>query len=134
MSIFILHRIDAAQDSRMLELISTWGYEGYGWYWRMLELMAGQEDFSIKIDSELFYNNLSDALQADVNKIRGFVLDCLEQFVNDNGEGLFTTDYNSIWSEDLRQRMQKIKIISEARKSYGVMGAQKRWNKKKKKR
>ena len=129
------HNINISKDERIKELISVWGFKGYGWYWRILEMMASQKDCSITIESKSF-EELVEILQSTESEIKGFVSDCVDEFKDERtGEGLFaiSSDRDSIWSWDLRDRMHKVRSISDMRKFYGSSGAAKRWEKKRKK-
>lgn len=129
------HRIDFATDLRVLEMISTWGFQGYGWYWRILEMMAHQEGYFIAIESKSF-EELAEILKSTESEIKGFISDCVDEFKDERtGEGLLaiSSDRDCIWSWDLRDCMHKANGIKQMRVTFGKAGAKKRWKKKRKK-
>ena len=126
MSAYFSHDADAASDEKLSTLISVYDYQGYGWYWRIVEMMRKQSGFSLTITKH-FYKTLAETLRTDEVKIKKFIKDCIEEFVNGDGNGLFLSDGKKIWSESLNLRMEMMGDVSKMRSEFGILGAKIRW-------
>jgi len=87
------------------------GWEGYGLFWGLIELLRNQPDYRM----QKHYMSIAFALQTDQKKI--------ESIVNDFD--LFATDQEFFWSESLMKRMELKEEKSEKMRN----AANKRWNK-----
>ena len=46
---YFSHDSNANQDPKILAMRSVYGWEGYGWYWLLVEMLREQEDYRINI-------------------------------------------------------------------------------------
>ena len=87
------------------------GWEGYGLFWGLIELLRNQPDYKMK----KHFRSIGYSFQVDEKKI--------ESIVNDFD--LFATDQEFFWSESLLKRMELKEEKSEKMRN----AANKRWNK-----
>ena len=108
---YFSHDANAKDDPKILQLRMHLGWEGYGLFWGLIELLRNQPDYRM----QKHYMSIAFALQTDQKKI--------ESLVNDFD--LFATDQDSFWSESLLKRMELKEEKSEKMRN----AANKRWNK-----
>lgn len=104
----------------MAQLLSVYRYEGYGWYWRLIEMMRVQEGYKIAVEGEYFYHGLAETLRTDVQRALKFVTDCIEGFK------LFESDGEYFWSNSLIKRMKKMEANRKQCSKAGKASAGKR--------
>lgn len=108
---YFSHDANAKDDPKILQLRMHLGWEGYGLFWGLIELLRNQPDYRM----QKHYISIAFALQTDQKKI--------ESLVNDFD--LFATDQEFFWSESLLKRMELKEEKSEKMRN----AANKRWNK-----
>lgn len=108
---YFSHDANAKDDPKILQLRMHLGWEGYGLFWGLIELLRNQPDYRM----QKHYMSIAFALQTDQKKI--------ESLVNDFD--LFATDKEFFWSESLLKRMELKEEKSEKMRN----AANKRWNK-----
>ncbi len=120
---YFSHDSNAHDDEKILCLITDHGFEGYGIYWLLLELMF--ETPTTKLHHELI-RGLSHRYKIDISK--------LSQVINTSVSlGLFESDKKTFWSNSLRSR-KAIWIEKREKQSIGGKAAmQRRWASKKRK-
>lgn len=108
---YFSHDANAKDDPKILQLRMHLGWEGYGLFWGLIELLRNQPDYKM----QKHYMSIAFALQTDQKKI--------ESLVNDFD--LFARDEQYFWSESLLKRME----LKEERSEKMRNAANKRWNK-----
>ena len=108
---YFSHDANAKDDPKILQLRMHLGWEGYGLFWGLIELLRNQPDYRM----QKHYMSIAFALQTDQKKI--------ESLVNDFD--LFARDQEFFWSESLLKRMELKEEKSEKMRN----AANKRWNK-----
>ena len=96
---YFSHDANARRDLRINELIIIYGYEGYGWYWALVEMMREQADYKLKINGKYSIQIYADELKTTSEKASEFIQDCINEFK------LFVSDGEQFWSESLLRRM-----------------------------
>ena len=104
------HDSTARNDYRIIKLRATLGYEGYGLFWALLELLFTEEN-KLCIDD---YDSLAFGLQCD-SKI-------LKQVIEDFD--LFVIEDKCFYSKRLNKQIEQINTKSNKAKE----SASKRWN------
>lgn len=122
---YFSHDCNARNDNKILAMRSVYGAEGYGLYWMLIEILREQPDYRYPL-SKFAFKSLAMDLHCDTEVLEAFVLDCCEEFADDNST-LLKMDENYMWSDSLLRRMTLIDEVSVARRE----AAQKRWNKEK---
>lgn len=98
---------------------SVYGWEGYGWYWMLVEMMREQQDYKLNIEGKYVFNAFALQMQCTVEKVQQFINDCICEFK------LFESDGISFWSNSLIRRMAE----KEERSQKARQSANARWNK-----
>lgn len=116
---YFSHDANARQDPKILEMLSVYGAEGYGWYWILVEMLREQSDHKLKLTGKYTFNALAMQMHCNPNTSEQFVNDCIKEFA------LFDSDGEYFWSNSLLRRMAMKEEISEKRRK----AAEKRWSK-----
>lgn len=110
---YFSHDYHARDDEKIINLIKKEGYEGYGLYWALIEMLYEADGFLTEN-----YDNLAFALRTDCDRIASVV----------KNYGLFTIASKKIHSKSCLARLAIRKGISEKNRQNAVL----RWNKQKK--
>lgn len=110
---YFRHDYNARNDDKMLELRSTYGSEGYGVFWMIIETMAENENGGAKAG---LIGGLSLGYGVAKEWLIGFFKYCLHI-------GLFYEESGCYYSKRLLTHKEYRKILSE----NGSLGAEKRW-------
>lgn len=108
---YFSHDANAKDDPKILRLRMDLGWEGYGLFWALVELLRNESDHRMRTH----YKSIAFALQTHEISI--------EKIINDYD--LFCTDGQFFWSESLLKRME----LKEERSEKARESAKKRWNK-----
>ena len=113
---YFSHDANARRDLRINELLIIYGYEGYGWYWALVEMMREQADYKLGINGKYSIQIYADELKTTPEKINGFIQDCINEFK------LFVSDDEQFWSESLLRRMAKMEETHQKLSEAGRKG------------
>ena len=113
---YFSHDSNARHDPKILEMRAAYGAKGYGWYWMIIEILRDQEDYRIKVKSNV-YAGLALDLNADKEELKQFITDCINEFE------LLESDGNYVWSNSLKQRMEYL----DRKREKARIAANKRW-------
>ena len=108
---YFSHDSNAKDDPKILHLRMEMGWEGYGIFWAIIEMLRNESDFRMRTH----YKGIAFALQTQE--------DFIKKIINDYD--LFCTDEHFFWSESLLKRME----LKEERSEKARESAKKRWNK-----
>lgn len=87
------HDSNASHDPNIEYMRSVWGWEGYGWYWAIIETMRD-------LDGHRFpWKRLAVLTQRLGEKAEEFIGACIDEY------DLFDSDEEFFWSESLLRRM-----------------------------
>jgi hypothetical protein len=105
------HDSNARNDEKILELRDLLGWEGYGMYWAVIEMMRDSNDYTLSKSKVM----LKQCLNIDENKVNNFLDKCFEMklFIENNGR---------FYSESLMQRMSDIDEKRRKRAEAGRLG------------
>jgi hypothetical protein len=121
-SFYTSHDFNAKDDEKILEMRAKYGWEGYGLYWALIEMMGCASGNKLSLNK---INGIAIALSYDPNSLAKFVDSLSNSPIN-----LLKKNDKYFWSESLliriSMRKMKKKILSEA----GKKGALKRWKNK----
>ncbi|MGE5353992.1 MAG: DUF4373 domain-containing protein [Acidobacteriota bacterium] len=118
---FFTHDSNARRDPKIIALRGAYGSEGYAWFWMIVEILREQNGYKYDIGSKFGISSLASELQCDVNRLREFIQDCIDEF------NLFESDGRFFWSNSLTDRMDVWETTKEKRSKAGKKGANKRW-------
>lgn len=107
---YFSHDANAKDDPKILQLRMELGWEGYGLFWALIELLRNESDHRMRTH----YKSIAFALQTHENSIKKII----------NDFDLFAVDEQYFWSESLLKRME----LKEERSEKARESAKKRWN------
>lgn len=114
---YFSHDANARQDEKILMLRAEHGWEGYGIYWALIEMMFESSD-SVLNHSKI--KGIAVSYNIDITLLQSVINTCIT-------EELFNSDNEHFWSESLLRRKTKF-LDSKAQKSEaGSKGMAKRW-------
>lgn len=96
---YFSHDSNASRDPKCSALINDFGFEGYGIFWMIIEILSEQENYKLRKFNKL-YEGLARQIWIDADKLRSII----ESMLNDYE--LLLQDDNFIWSESLLKRMK----------------------------
>jgi len=108
---YFSHDSNARNDENIVSLRMDMGWEGYGLYWAVVEMLRDSETYEMALD----YKRIAFALQTMPEQI--------EKVISDYQ--LFEIENNFFWSNSLKRRMELREKVSSERKK----AAKKRWDK-----
>jgi hypothetical protein len=111
---YFSHDSNARQDEKIIKLRMKLGWEGYGLYWALIEMLRDANDYSLETD----YDSIAFELRTECERIRSIV----EDF------NLFELDDCFFYSESLNKRME----LKESKSEKARRSAKARWDKVKK--
>lgn len=116
---YFSHDSNARNDQKIMILRTEFGWEGYGIYFAMLEIMFDDEETAIKkkaLKAIAYANNI------DYQKLSSIITLCIS-------ENLFEENEDSIWSHGLKIRKEKYLEITRKRSEAGKKAMKNRWHK-----
>lgn len=112
---YFSHDYDPISDIKMMVMVSEWGGLGYGFYWRIVELLHKSEDNTFEF-TPLNTLAIAKQMKVDAKQITAFVDDCVNVFE------LFKRENDKVFCERVFRNIGKRKEISEVRKAAGSKG------------
>lgn len=112
---YFKHDFDASRDSKIIKLRQAYGWEGYGVFWALLEILASNEHHHLETD----YNALAWSLRADAEMLKHLVED-FELFA-------FTEDRGTFYSKRMITQLESLDELRKKRSEAGKKGNAKRW-------
>lgn len=120
---YFSHDYNARHDPKISALKADYGIEGYGRYWIIIEMLAEQDNYKLKLNG-WGIRAIATECQLSAEKMRKFILDCINEFE------LFKSDDQFFWSESLNRRMKIKDEKLEQKRRAGKKGAEARWGSK----
>jgi uncharacterized phage protein (TIGR02220 family) len=122
---YFSHDTNASRDEKILFMRVDYGWEGYGWYWAIVETMAEANNYKLKFKN----GNPNRVAIAGLSLCHNIPIEELEKFIDDciNKYGLFDTDEEYFWSKTLLKRLSIRDEKSNKLRDAGIKGAKKRW-------
>lgn len=115
---YFSHDSNARHDPKITALRSVYGLLGYGWYWVIVEMLRESKDYELNIKNKFLLSSLAVELNIDRDTLDKFLKDCIDDFE------LFVFDGESIRSESLCKRMEKLDEKKRRRSEAGRRGAE----------
>jgi hypothetical protein len=107
---YFSHDSNAKDDPKILQLRMEMGWEGYGLFWALIEMLRNESDHRMRTH----YKSIAFALHTQE--------DSIQRLINDFD--LFGINDQFFWSESLLKRME----MKEERSEKARESAKKRWN------
>ena len=114
---YFSHDSNARNDERILMLRAEHGWEGYGIFWALIEMMFENSETSLSHNK---IKGIAVSYNIDITLLQSVINTCLT-------EELFTSDGDSFWSESLRKRKGKYHEFKTKKSEAGKKGMAKRW-------
>ena len=113
---YFSHDANARNDPKICAMRAVYGYEGYGWYWAIIEMLREQAEFKLPYSKAWAWLNLSSSLATTKDTIKQFVDDCINEYE------LLTSDGDYFWSDSLNRRMERREEQREKLRQAGRKG------------
>jgi hypothetical protein len=115
---YFSHDSNARKDEKILCLLAEHGYEGYGIYWVLVEMMFENPETSI---SRKLIKGIAYDLRVDITLLQKVITTCYNV-------KLFDADKEKIWSNSLRRRKAEWEERKKRRSAAGKLGMASRWH------
>jgi phage anti-repressor protein len=115
---YFSHDANARHDPKIIKMISSYGMEGYGWYWVIIEMLREQDNYKLSINDQTDIDVMVSQTNGDPQKIKKYIDDCIKVFK------LFKKSKKYLWSSSLSNRMIKM----NEKREKGRKAANKRWD------
>jgi Domain of unknown function (DUF4373) len=116
---YFSHDANARNDEKVLMLRAEHGWQGYGIFWALIEMMFESSDTSLHHDKT---KGIAVSYNIDITLLKDVINTCIT-------EGLFVSDGDMFWSESLKRRKGKYQEMKEKKAEAGRKGMAKRWAK-----
>lgn len=113
---YFSHDMNARNDEKILNLRSEYGWEGYGIYFALLEMMFESDDTQLNLSN---IKSIAFALNIKEKKLAEIINFCIE--IN-----LFEKDEKTFWSKSLKNRKGIFERKIEQTRQAGIKSAEKR--------
>lgn len=117
---YFSHDSNARNDEKVLMLRADHGWEGYGIYWALVEMMFENTETAL---SHSKVKGIAISYNIDITLLKGVINTCIS-------EGLFDSDEHTFWSESLRRRKAYYHESKMKKSEAGKKGMAKRWGSK----
>ena len=114
---YFSHDSNARNDEKILMLRAEHGWEGYGLYWALIEMMFESKD------TVLYHNKIKGialSYNVDITLLQGVINTAIR-------EGLFDSDDIVFWSESLLRRKAAFHELKRKKSLAGRKGMASRW-------
>jgi len=117
-SYYFQHDSNARNDPKLKALMNTYGLEGYGRFWIIIEMMRESSCYKLE-DQAYVWESLAEYCKAELQEVQKFVDDCVNRYhlLSKNEDGSF-------YSPALLDRMIKLDSIRTKRRE----AARVRWD------
>ncbi len=122
---YFSHDTNANRDDKILSMRVDYGWEGYGWYWAIIETMAETSNYKLKLinsdPNRVAIAGLSLCHNIPIEKLEKFIDDCIKKYE------LFEADKEYFWSKTLLNRLSIRDEKTIKLRDAGIKGAERRW-------
>ena len=117
---YFSHDGNARNDEKILMLRADHGWEGYGIYWALVEMMFENKETCLSHNK---IKGIAVSYNIDITVLESVINTCIT-------ENLFVSDDDKFWSESLRKRKGKYHEMKRKKSEAGKKGMAKRWSNK----
>jgi hypothetical protein len=118
---YFKHDSNASNDPKMIAMLMRHGMEGYGRFWRLVEMLREQRDYRLP-NTSVSFSALAKAWICTTDEAIEFAKSLEIDYE------LIHTDENFVWSDSLCRRMNVLDSIRSSRSEAAKSAAIKRWN------
>ena len=116
---YFSHDCNARNDEKILMLRAEHGWEGYGLFWALVEMMFESKETCLHHSK---IKGIAVSYNIDITLLQSVINTAIS-------EGLFVSDGETFWSESLRRRKAAFHELKEKRSKAGKKGMESRWGK-----
>ena len=120
--LYFSHDRNALNDNKIAQMRGTYGMEGYGVYWAIIEALSREPELSLEYSARMIAG-LSAPIQPSFD-MQAYIDDCIEI-------GLFECDGERFWSNSLKRRFSEIQEQTDRKTRSASKAANARWRKEK---
>lgn len=118
--LYFSHDRNALNDNKIAQMRGSYGIEGYGVYWAIVEALSRESELSLEYSARMIAG-LTALIQPSFD-MQTFIDDCIEI-------GLFECDGERFWSNSLKRRLGEVQEQTDRKTRRAVKGANARWKK-----
>jgi|GEM_PF-6350905 len=118
---YFKHDSNASNDPKMIAMLMRHGMEGYGRFWRLVEMLREQRDYRLP-NTSVSFSALAKAWICTTDEAIEFAKSLEIDYE------LIHSDENFIWSDSLCRRMNVLDTVRASRSEAAKSAAIKRWN------
>ncbi len=108
---YFSHDSNARNDEKILQMRAKYGYEGYGIYWALIEIMRDSSDTKLSIKN---VNAIAIGINISEKKLLKFIESCIKEF------SLFVLKDGKFYSNRLLKQVRLVKQISCKRSAIAL--------------
>ena len=117
---YLKHDYNAASDPEIIQMMSVYGFSGYGMYWRLNEALRAEAEFKLKLTGKYVWNGFGEMLKLPADEAKKFIEDCITEF------SLYESDSEYFWSNRLLNDMGLLEAKRETARNAGIESAKRR--------
>lgn len=120
--LYFSHDRNAMNDNKIAQMRGSYGIEGYGVYWAIIEALSREPELSLEYSARMIAG-LAALIQPSFD-MQTFIDDCIEI-------GLFECDGEHFWSNSLKRRLGEAQEQTDRKTRSASKAANARWRKEK---
>lgn len=120
--LYFSHDRNALNDNKIAQMRGSYGIEGYGVYWAIIEALSREPELSLEYSARMIAG-LTALIQPSFD-MQSYIDECIEI-------GLFECDGERFWSNSLKRRLVEVQEQSDRKTRSASKAANARWKKEK---
>ena len=120
--LYFSHDRNALNDNKIAQMRGSYGMEGYGVYWAIIESLSREPELSLEYSARMIAG-LAALIQPSFD-MQSYIDECIEI-------GLFECDGERFWSNSLKRRLGEVQEQTDRKTRIASKAANARWRKEK---
>ena len=120
--LYFSHDRNAMNDNKIAQMRGSYGIEGYGVYWAIIEALSRESELSLEYSARMI-TGLTALIQPSFD-MQSYIDECIEI-------GLFECDGERFWSNSLKRRLGEVQEQTDRKTRSASKAANARWRKEK---
>ena len=120
--LYFSHDRNALNDNKIAQMRGSYGMEGYGVYWAIIEALSREPELSLEYSARMIAG-LTALIQPSFD-MQSYIDECIEI-------GLFECDGERFWSNSLKRRLGEVQEQTDRKTRSASKAANARWKKEK---
>ena len=120
--LYFSHDRNALNDNKIAQMRGSYGIEGYGVYWAIIEALSRESELSLEYSARMIAG-LTALIQPSFD-MQSYIDECIEI-------GLFECDGERFWSNSLKRRLGEVQEQTDRKTRIASKAANARWRKEK---